>query len=121
MIQNMQVTVIQLLTLGGTQLWKEENTRLLEKNILHPNGIYVKGKPLKHKDIYLCRVDTEKTEMSDFYKWEELDAEDDSTFCWRTFYLMGENQHPRSWLSIPNAQWEPCRYQELFDLIVKEV
>jgi hypothetical protein len=121
MIQQMKVTAIQILTVGGICLWKEENARLLEKYILHPNGIYIKGKPVKHKDMYLCCVDTAKTEMSDFYKWDELDATDDSTFCLRTFYLMGEKEHPHSWLSIPNEQWEPCRYQELFDLILKEV
>ena len=116
MIQQMKVTVIQILTVGGIHLWKEDNVRLLEKNILHPNGIYVTTKPTKKRDIYFCPVDTEKTAMNDFYQWDELESTDDTTFCWRTFYLMGEKD--KSWLSVPDAQWETGSYQELFDLMI---
>ena len=51
----------------------------------------------------LCEVDNEKTNISDFYKWEELSLNDRETFCWRTYYyLIGSNDI--SWLETPENE-----------------
>jgi hypothetical protein len=50
----------------------------------------------------MCEVDTEKTCINDFYKWEEVAFEDTETFCWRTYiYLTGNNSN---WLDIPMSE-----------------
>lgn len=109
------IHVIHVLTIGGTTLWKESPTLSLEKDILHPNGIYLKGKPIPWKDVYFCSVDTEKTEMNDFYQWTELPKEND-LFCWRTFYTFGDKSKCDSWLPVP-SQLEPYSCQDLFHII----
>ena len=122
MIQSMQITMFQILTIGGTIAWNESSSLHLEHDILEPNGIYIKGSPIKKKDAYFCCVDTDQTIMGDFYKWEELPKEDKETFCWRTFYIIGDAASYRSWLPIPDQeQIRPYSCRELFDSIYEVI
>lgn len=116
----MTIHVIHVLTIGGAVLWKENSSLSLENDILHPNGIYLENKPIKWKDAYFCKVDTTKTEMNDFYQWNEIPKESDM-FCWRTFYTFGDKHVCDSWLPIP-SKLEPYSCQDLFHVIChKEV
>jgi hypothetical protein len=101
---NFEVITIKLLTIGGKQLWKEKSTLHLDRDILNPNDIYRKGNQLKiGKSLHLCEVDLERTNISDFYKWDELDINDSETFCWKSYvYLAGNNGD--SWLTIPSDE-----------------
>jgi hypothetical protein len=111
---------IQILTIGGTTLWKENSSLSIETDILHPNGIYLEGAPIKWKEVAFCKVDTTKTDMNDFYQWNEIPKESDM-FCWRTFYTFGDNTACDSWLPV-SAQLEPYSCQDLFHVICnKEV
>ena len=89
-------------------MWEEENTLDIDRDILNPNDIYRKGKIIDihtktNTCIKLCEVDTNKTNISDFYKWEEIDINDSDTFCWKTYIqIMDINQH--SWLNIPDNE-----------------
>ena len=100
-IHPMQITIFQFLTIGGTVLWSESDDLDVEGDILNPNGIYLSDVPIRYKDAYCCPVDTERTAMGDFYKWEEIAKGDKETFCWRTFYVFGEETNYRGWLPIP--------------------
>lgn len=90
---DINVNVIKLLTVGGKNLWEENESLNIDSDILGPNDIYRIGKVIKlGKKVQLCKVDTNKTNINDFYKWEELDVNDRDTFCWRTFIiLLGNN------------------------------
>jgi len=90
---DINVNVIQILTVGGKNLWEENNSLNIDTDILAPNDIYRTGKITKlGKKVQLCEVDTQKTNINDFYKWEEIDVNDRETFCWRTFIvLLGNN------------------------------
>ena len=121
-IAGMQLSIFQLLTIGGTLPWEEEDTLKLEEDILHPNGIYLASKPIKQNDLYLCPVDPVKTNLSDFYQWKEVETNDVETFCWRTIYVTGEPHNYRGWLPIPaNERFGSQSIQEVLDRIHAEV
>jgi len=111
----MVIHMIKILTIGGTTLWKEDQSLAVETDILHPNGIYVEAKPFQWKDAYFCKVDTSKTEMNDFYQWDEIPKQSDM-FCWRTFYAFGNELTCDSWLPIP-SYLEPYPCKDLFRCI----
>jgi hypothetical protein len=119
-VNTMTVHMIQILTIGGTTLWKESPSLQLEADILHPNGIYLEETPFQWKDVYFCKVDTTKTEMDDFYQWDEISKQSDM-FCWRTFYTFGNELACDSWLPIP-SHLEPYSCNDLIRCIChKEV
>ena len=45
-------------------------------------------------------MDLTKTNVSEFYKWEEIDVNDKETFCWKTYYILTGKDNI-SWLDIP--------------------
>ena len=81
------LSALQLLLIGRNTVWSEEDGMDLYEDILHPNGVYLSSPPIQLGDTWLCPVDIHKTNLSDFYKWEELVNPDESTFSWRTVYL----------------------------------
>jgi hypothetical protein len=111
---NMIVTSFSIFTVGGTQLWQESDTFTVSE-ILGANDIFVSDPPIFKNGAYFCKVDTKKTNMADFYKWEEIAPESDETFCWRTFYLFGSTQDHSSWLPLQDKRLGHYTYQELFD------
>ena len=69
-----------------------------------------------NKTLWLCEVDTDKTIISDFYEWNNIN--DPSLFCWRTFYVFP------SWLPTSNEiQLKECvwTYREILESIIKEL
>jgi hypothetical protein len=98
---NVSVHAIHLLTIAGKHLWEEESHLDIDHDILEPNELFRKGDIqtiLKH--VKLCEIDKEKTNVHDFYKWREVASQDDSTFCWKSyFHLEGDKRD--SWLPIP--------------------
>ena len=114
----MQITMFQLLTIGGTMPWKEDSSLRLEEDILHPNGIYLQGPPIQRNEMYLCPIDPIKTNLTDFYQWNEIQKGDTETFCWRTVYVTGEANNYRGWLPIPKTETLGAHsFQEIFDII----
>ena len=115
---NMTIHIFQILTIGGTTLWKENPTASLEVDILHPNGIYLQGPPIQRNEMYLCPIDPIKTNLTDFYQWNEIQKDDTETFCWRTVYVTGETNNYRGWLPIPKTETLGAHsFQEIFDII----
>ncbi len=100
----LKVNTIKFLTIGGQNLWEEKSSLHIDKDILNPNDIYRKSIPIKFdKTLQLCEVDTEKTIISDFYKWDEVSLDDNETFCWKTYYYFSGNDDV-SWLNIPETE-----------------
>jgi hypothetical protein len=121
-LNQIQVHVFTILTIAGKYLWKENNSLHIINDILTPNDIYLLNKPIKHKDLYLCEVDSKKTELDNFYKWDEIDSKEEETFCWRTFYTFGQQQNDMSWLPIPsNENLEPYSCKDLFHILLKSL
>ena len=106
-----------ILTIGGTELWSDPDIINIEADILLPSGIHIHGSPFTLNGAIFCEVDTSKTIMSDFYKWDEISIEDRSTFCWRTFYTFDS----KDWLPTPkHASIGPYLYQDVFDMILSQ-
>jgi hypothetical protein len=93
-----------ILTIGGNQLWTENDSLDLINDILTPNSIYLEKQPIKYNNYYLCQVDILKTDLNEFYKWEEIELKDKDRFCWRMFYTFGSELDLCSWLPIPKNE-----------------
>lgn len=93
-----------ILTIGGKKLWTENDLLDPMNDILQPNGIFLEKPPIKYNNYYLCQVDIKKTDLNEFYKWEEIDLKDEECFCWRTFYTFGNGLDLCSWLPIPKNE-----------------
>ena len=102
---NFLVHSIKILTVAGKNLWEEDDSLHIDTDILNSNDIYRKGSPIKmmNKNLTLCEVDIQKTNINDFYKWSDISLEDTETFCWRNYiYISGDKDE--SWLNIPKNQ-----------------
>lgn len=101
---NFKVNTIKLLTIGGQSIWEEKNSLHIDNDILNPNDIYRKGIPIKiDNKLQLFEVDIKKTNISDFYKWDEIELNDSETFCWKTYYYFTGNDNA-CWLEIPDCE-----------------
>jgi hypothetical protein len=101
--RQLTVHTIKVLTVGGQDIWEEADNLKINKDILNPNDIYAKSKPVRFdKALRLCAVDTNRTPVSDFYRWNELSSSESDIFCWRTFtYIVSDND---GWLAIPSIE-----------------
>jgi hypothetical protein len=114
-----KVNTIKFLTIGGKFIWEEKNNLDINLDILNPNDIYTKIQPINFdKKLQLCEVDTQKTIISEFYRWEEINIEDTDTFCWRTYYYL-TNADDICWLNIPeNEKLGSYKVKDLIQSIV---
>ena len=79
---------IYVLTVGGINLWQEEDPALsLKEDILEPNGLPLLSTHAV-EDIHFCRLDPSQFTLSEYYQWEEVSLSEKDVFCWRTFYEM---------------------------------
>ena len=73
---------------GGKKIWKtekgNENIDDIVKEYIHENGFYGKVIQQKGNTIYF-EVDTEKTQVNDYYRW--LDDADENTDMWRPWFF----------------------------------
>jgi hypothetical protein len=100
----LKVNTIKFLIIGSQNLWEEKNSLHIDNDILNPNDIYRKSTPIKFdKILQLCEVNTEKTNIGEFYKWEEVLLDDKETFCWKSYYYFSGNDDI-SWLNIPETE-----------------
>ena len=121
-VNQIPVHSYMILTIGGKQLWIEDLNRSIEdlvedqvEQILINNDLYVDSIK-QNGDVCLCRINTEKTKMADFYKWSEIT--DPDTFCWRTLYTFGEQQN---WLPHPTNKIGTLSYQTICTLISEDI
>lgn len=112
--QTIQMTTFRCLTVGGSHLWKEDDALDVVHDVLEPNGIYLLSPPVRIKDLVFCQVDASRTHLADHYQWDELPITDHQTFCWRTYYLMGNASNRTHWLPIPAEEClEPYSLQDI--------
>ena len=110
-INHIRIMVYQILTVGGTALWEEEDSHDVNE-ILALNEIYLTSLPTLIQHTWLCPVDLIRTKMEDYYQWTETE-QDSALFCWRTFYIF-DDQIPHF---LQETHMGPLSYQELFDRI----
>ncbi len=101
-----KLNIISILSVGGQELWEEYDTNDIYTSFLEPNGLYTTNTPtikFKGQDIYICEIDQERTNLQDFYKWDEIPISDSETFCWRTFIHITDLSD-NIWLPIPASE-----------------
>jgi hypothetical protein len=120
--QSFDINIVKFLTIAGKGLWEEEKIVRVDKDILNPNDIYRKGKPIKlDKLLRLYEVDEIKTNISDFYMWDEIEKDDNETFCWRTYYIITGDKGI-SWLDIPDDEkLGNYKLKDLINAVVRPV
>ena len=74
---------------GGKELWSIADTvkPAQIKTILKKNDLVVAGAPVKLGSCYFVEIDTTKTNLAEFYTWEEVDFPSGSEDCWRTLSM----------------------------------
>ena len=112
-VNNITVNSYTILTIGGTTLWEEidDVKELSIEDILQQNDIFTDSIK-KITDVYLCSVNSNKTSVTDFYKWSEIPNTD--TFCWRTLYTFGANN---AWLPHPNECIGQYTYESICQML----
>jgi hypothetical protein len=78
---------------GGKTLWQFEGTvteKELEKEYLRDNGFLPKQIWIE-KEIAYVHIDAEKTNLADFYTWEEAYKHPQKPECWRSFYFFKDS------------------------------
>lgn len=110
------VSAFQFLIIGRSSIWKEDCTPENVSEILHTNGMYLSAEPIQWKETLLCPVDIQKTNMADFYRWEELPVSHEM-FCWKTVYILGSEPNTHNGLALPNETVGPHSYTELVDVL----
>ena len=117
-VNQISVHSYTILTIGGRALWTEDLKEDLDGSVeqtLINNELFTDL--IEYRDnVCLCRIDTDKTRMTDFYKWNEIT--DDETFCWRTLYTFGEKQN---WLPHPTGTIGDISYQSICNMIYNSV
>ena len=115
---------VSVLTIGGTNLWVEDESLCVKNDILEPNGLSVLSQHT-HKDVVICHVDKSQLDMTEYFHWnKETSKPDTDLFCWRTFYLIASLQVPTDtytelWLPFPTTErLGPYACQDLFSTIL---
>ena len=74
---------------GGKELWSIENTIKPThiKTILKKNDLIAIGSPVKLGSCYFVEIDTVKTNLAEFYTWDEVAFPSGSEDCWRTLRM----------------------------------
>lgn len=115
-LPHLTVYEVSILTMGGTELWKEDDGMCVTTDILEPNGLSTHSCH-KYKDVVFCHVNESQLDMTEYFHWKESETKPDATlFCWRPFYLIA-SPSPQCdlWLPFPSTErLGPYGCQELF-------
>lgn len=85
-------TLWLFMTQNGTALWETDekgklSNEFVVREYLHANGFYGKVSCVKKNTLFF-QVDTQKTNMDNFYMWTDDNLTEDSE-VWRPFFWVG--------------------------------
>lgn len=85
------------LAYGGQSILEIDNDCSVEE-YLESNGLFVE-KTLQKGDIIYCKIDTKKTNLSDFYTWQEIQEDPSKKLfeCWRSYYYFFDSSNAEWW------------------------
>ena len=91
------------LSYAGKAVWKTEESGFVSLSTIlqdycEPNGIFIEQSYLdKTKQIAYLKVNPEKTNLAEFYTWEESLSKSSKPECWRRFYFIQDAEHTDWW------------------------
>ena len=86
---------------AGKAVWSTEELGILSQEVIlrdycEPNGFVVKQLQIE-KDIAYIQIDPEKTNLSDFYTWDEALHTAGKPECWRRFFFLQDKEGSDWW------------------------
>ena len=74
---------------GGRTLWQVDDSLKPAqiKATLKKNDLIAIGTPLKQNGISFVEIDTVKTNLTEFFSWDEIDTVNGSEDCWRQLHV----------------------------------
>jgi hypothetical protein len=107
---------------SGKQPWNVNDDSQLEKEYCNDNGIFgTLSRP--RDDIILYKVDTEKTNVSDFHTWSDVLAGETPDHAWRPFFWLGEQVGEKDgwgWKEETVMKIGPLSIVELWEMVVEK-
>ena len=90
--KNLEVSCLYVfLAHGGKAVWKTEENKITEKEILEeyclPNGFEVEKIWIEEKENIAFIQISSSSNLNDFYSWEESAKHPQKPECWRKFYF----------------------------------
>lgn len=111
---------------GGRSFWQTEeltiSNKALEEEYLLPNGLFPKSVHASKEIVYVW-IDENKTNVNDFYMWEEAYKHPQKPECWRSFYFFKDSTGT-PWFgpgSQPEAEIEGKSVQIYYEDILRLV
>ena len=102
---------MHILCQGGRTAWEEDEQDV--RHVLETNGIYMKSVSVDHAThTYYVEIDTNRTDMSSMYTWQELPYDDEQSLCWRTFTVVR---------TLNGSAWLPTVHSEPFATITEHI
>lgn len=103
-VNQFQITSVNVfLAHAGKSVWKTEESgnislKQIQEEYCEPNGIYISQAHIdtKEQTAYLL-VNPSKTNLSDFYTWEEALQQQAKPECWRRFYFIQDEEQADWW------------------------
>lgn len=103
-VNHFTITLIDVfLSHAGKSVWKTEESGLVSLSVIleeycEPNGIFVEENYIdKQKQIAYLKVNAKKTNLSEFYTWEESLGNPSKPECWRRFYFIQDAENTNWW------------------------
>lgn len=96
---------IQILSIflahAGKAVWMTEEPGIISKETIlqdycQPNGLFVKH-IFVEKDVAFLEVNPDKTNLSEFYTWDEACSNPGKPECWRKFYFFEDGEGSPWW------------------------
>lgn len=109
---------------GGKEIWSvnETDSEFIIKEYLDSNNIYGTHIQTSRKDVLLYRVDIEKTQLSDFYTWNDMiTGTTCSTEIWRPIFWIRSPDCPPSKDSQASKDSAPSKDEWGWEEEIKEL
>lgn len=119
-IDTFTVHTIQILCEAGVNLWEEDDSINIMEDILLENELFIHNnthpvkKLINNNAVYFCKIDTNRTDITNFYKWNEIDIKD-NIICWRTIFDI-DNAHEK-WIETASVSMNNIRLEYILDAI----
>lgn len=123
MRNDFQITSLHVfLSHAGKSIWKTDESGFVKiekilEDYCEPNGFVLKRTHVDTQNmIVYLEVDPEKTNLSDFYTWEEALTKPTKPECWRRFLFVKDAEQADWWLPKDCIEAEIQDYGSICDL-----
>lgn len=83
-------------------MWQENDDIDVATDIMIPNDLYALTEPVRSVpfNMVFVQIDIAKTDITNMYNWKEIDCNDKTSLCWRSFTFI-DDRTGNPWLKTP--------------------